>query len=121
MLRFLLAVPEMGTLRRAGWQPGRVISQDPSMTDPHRCRCCGGPQLVSLPTVATLATAFSCARQLRCGGGELYRRAQGLRPMANTRRTGDCVPLGPGEYARRSSGGKLRGELLDLARRELRQ
>jgi hypothetical protein len=41
MLRFLLAVPEMGP-SAAGWHPGRVISQDPSMTDPHRRRCCGG-------------------------------------------------------------------------------
>jgi hypothetical protein len=71
-------------------------------------------------TVATLATAFSCACRLRCGGGELDRR---LRVSVQRKHAANrkLRAARPGRVCAAEFGGKLRRELLDVARRELRQ
>ena len=105
MVRFLLAVPEIGpsAVRGVATHSCHFAGSFDDQSDPHRCRCCGGLSWCHCQHSRDARDSVLVCLPIVLRWRRVVPTAQGLRPTANTRRTGDCVPLGPGGYARRSS------------------
>ena len=105
MVRFLLAVPEIGpsAVRGLATHSCHFAGSFDDQSDPHRCRCCGGLSWCHCQHSRDARDGVLVCLPIAVWWRRVVPTAQGLRPTANTRRTGNCVPLGPGGYARRSS------------------
>ena len=103
MLRFLLAVPKMGPFAVRGLATRSCHFAGSFDDGPAPVSLLRRPQSVSLPTQSRRSRRRSHV-PADCGVVEAScTDGSGTPSNANTRRTGNCVPLGPGGYARRSS------------------